>query len=177
VAQNVFRIPATIDIHRFRHAWEAAVKSLAILRTRIVYTPVLGSLQVILDERGHLQPIGIVVAGQDGEFDRPPLGIRQRTVLFGGFPSYGGTWEWNGSSWTQVGTNGPTRWSHAMAYDSARARVVLFGGSSGSVRMNDTWEWVEKDLTLITVPGAGHFVHRDKPEFVTRKMVGWLTER
>ncbi len=43
--------------------------------------------------------------------------------------------------------------------------------------LNDTWKWVEKDLTLITVPGAGHFVHRDKPEFVTKKMVGWLTER
>jgi pimeloyl-ACP methyl ester carboxylesterase len=43
--------------------------------------------------------------------------------------------------------------------------------------LNDTWKWVEKDLTLITVPGAGHFVHRDKPEFVTRKVVGWLTEK
>jgi epoxide hydrolase 4 len=43
--------------------------------------------------------------------------------------------------------------------------------------LNDTWKWVEQDLTLITVPGAGHFVHRDKPEFVTRKMVGWLTEQ
>lgn len=42
--------------------------------------------------------------------------------------------------------------------------------------LNDTWKWVEKDLTLITVPGAGHFVHRDKPEFVTNKLVGWLTE-
>ena len=43
--------------------------------------------------------------------------------------------------------------------------------------LNDMWNWVERDLTLITVPGAGHFVHRDKPEFVTRKMVGWLTEQ
>lgn len=43
--------------------------------------------------------------------------------------------------------------------------------------LNDTWKWVEGDLTLVTVPGAGHFVHRDKPEFVTRKLVGWLTER
>jgi pimeloyl-ACP methyl ester carboxylesterase len=43
--------------------------------------------------------------------------------------------------------------------------------------LNDTWKWVEKDLTLITVPGAGHFVHRDKPEFVTKKMAGWLAEK
>lgn len=42
--------------------------------------------------------------------------------------------------------------------------------------LNDTWKWLEKDLTLITVPKAGHFVHRDAPEFVTRKMVRWLTE-
>jgi pimeloyl-ACP methyl ester carboxylesterase len=41
--------------------------------------------------------------------------------------------------------------------------------------LNDTWKWVEKDLTLVTVPDAGHFVHRDKPEFVTREMVRWLT--
>jgi pimeloyl-ACP methyl ester carboxylesterase len=42
--------------------------------------------------------------------------------------------------------------------------------------LNDNWKWVEKDFTLITVPDADHFVHRDAPEFVTRKMVRWLTE-
>jgi epoxide hydrolase 4 len=42
--------------------------------------------------------------------------------------------------------------------------------------LNDTWKWVEKDLTLVTVPKAGHWVHRDAPELVTRKMVRWLTE-
>jgi pimeloyl-ACP methyl ester carboxylesterase len=42
--------------------------------------------------------------------------------------------------------------------------------------LNDTWKWVEGELTIVTVPGAGHFVHRDAPELVTRKMVGWLTE-
>jgi pimeloyl-ACP methyl ester carboxylesterase len=41
--------------------------------------------------------------------------------------------------------------------------------------LNDTWKWVEKDLTLVTVPKAGHFVHRDAPAFVTRTMVQWLT--
>jgi epoxide hydrolase 4 len=43
--------------------------------------------------------------------------------------------------------------------------------------LNDTWKWVEKDYTLVTVPKAGHFVHRDAPEFVTRRMVRWLIEK
>lgn len=41
--------------------------------------------------------------------------------------------------------------------------------------LNDTWKWIEKDFTLVTVPKAGHFVHRDAPELVTRTMVQWLT--
>src|SRR5205809_641191 len=40
--------------------------------------------------------------------------------------------------------------------------------------LNDTWKWVEKDFTLVTVPKAGHFVHRDAPEVVTSTMVRWL---
>jgi pimeloyl-ACP methyl ester carboxylesterase len=42
--------------------------------------------------------------------------------------------------------------------------------------LNDTWKWVEKDLTLVTIPKAGHFVHRDAADLVTRRMVRWLTE-
>jgi pimeloyl-ACP methyl ester carboxylesterase len=42
--------------------------------------------------------------------------------------------------------------------------------------LNDTWKWLDKDLTLVTIPNAGHFVHRDAPEFVTRKMLTWLLE-
>ncbi len=30
---------------------------------------------------------------------------------------------------------------HAMAYDSLRHRVVLFGGYNGATQVNDTWEW------------------------------------
>ena len=35
----------------------------------------------------------------------------------------------------------PARLGHAMAYDSLRKRVVLFGGSGSSSLLGDTWEW------------------------------------
>jgi pimeloyl-ACP methyl ester carboxylesterase len=40
--------------------------------------------------------------------------------------------------------------------------------------LNDTWKWVEKDFTLVTIPRAGHFVHRDASKQVTETMVRWL---
>jgi pimeloyl-ACP methyl ester carboxylesterase len=43
--------------------------------------------------------------------------------------------------------------------------------------LNGTWDWVEKDLTLVTVPGAGHFVQQDASDFVTRTMRAWLSTR
>ncbi len=42
--------------------------------------------------------------------------------------------------------------------------------------LNDTWKFVEAEVTIVTVPKAGHFVHRDAPELVTKKIVRWLTE-
>jgi pimeloyl-ACP methyl ester carboxylesterase len=40
--------------------------------------------------------------------------------------------------------------------------------------LNNNWDYVEKDLTITTVPTAGHFVQADEPEFVTRTMRAWL---
>jgi pimeloyl-ACP methyl ester carboxylesterase len=40
--------------------------------------------------------------------------------------------------------------------------------------LNDTWNWLDNDLTLVTIPGAGHFVQQDAADLVTRTMVGWL---
>ena len=42
--------------------------------------------------------------------------------------------------------------------------------------LNGTWNWVAKDLTLITIPDAGHFVQHDAADFVTKNMVRWLAE-
>jgi pimeloyl-ACP methyl ester carboxylesterase len=40
--------------------------------------------------------------------------------------------------------------------------------------LNGTWNWVEKDLTLLTVPEADHWVQQDAAELVTRTLVSWL---
>jgi len=74
--------------------------------------------------------------------------VRNRAVLFGGQDSSGGaladTWEWNGSAWAQIipgGSSPSGRRDHAMAFDKARNRTVLFGGLAGLGVLNDTWEW------------------------------------
>ncbi|MBI5529276.1 MAG: hypothetical protein HY897_23370 [Deltaproteobacteria bacterium] len=91
--------------------------------------------------------------------------VRGRVVLFGGYgptcdggaSAYcGATWEWNGTSWAKIVPSDPEgdgnplpRYQHALAFDSSRKMVVLFGGmvegsscaESGSNRCNDTWEW------------------------------------
>jgi pimeloyl-ACP methyl ester carboxylesterase len=41
--------------------------------------------------------------------------------------------------------------------------------------LNNTWEWLEQDLTLVTVPGAGHFVQHDASDLVTRSIKMWLS--
>ena len=70
---------------------------------------------------------------------------KRRVVLFSGgnfraaIPA--DTWEWNGTVWTQRSITGPPqRYEHSMAYDSARDRIVLFGGANGWF-LGDTWEW------------------------------------
>ena len=59
--------------------------------------------------------------------------------------------------------------------------VLMFHGLGDQALHSDglsgTWKWLEKDLTLVTVPGAGHFVQQDAAELVTSTMQWWLTMR
>jgi epoxide hydrolase 4 len=50
-------------------------------------------------------------------------------------------------------------------------QALLPGALSG------TWEWVDKDFTLVTIPGAGHFVQQDAADLVTSTMSDWLARR
>lgn len=40
--------------------------------------------------------------------------------------------------------------------------------------LNDTWKWLESDLTIVTIPNAGHFVQQDASDDVTRTVFNWL---
>ncbi|MBI4871485.1 MAG: hypothetical protein HY814_07955, partial [Candidatus Riflebacteria bacterium] len=75
---------------------------------------------------------------------------RQRVLLFGGqavntqytvVGRYSDCWEWDGTNWTQLATASepPSRMLHALAYDAAKNKAVVFGGSSYSSDCDDTW--------------------------------------
>ena len=40
--------------------------------------------------------------------------------------------------------------------------------------LNDTWKWVKRDLTMVTLPEAGHFVQQDAGPKVTQTLLAWL---
>jgi hypothetical protein len=76
-------------------------------------------------------------------------------LLFGGIPSDRSapwptdTWTWRNATWARVATDGPPgRGRTALAYDTRRRQVVLFGGVSAPGGANqtqtflgDTWTW------------------------------------
>jgi len=43
--------------------------------------------------------------------------------------------------------------------------------------LNNTWDHIDADLTLVTVPDAGHFVQQDAAELVTETLMWWLRMR
>ena len=55
---------------------------------------------------------------------------------------YNDTWGWDGIDWIQEfpEDNPSGRRNYAMAYDSKRDAVVLFGGYNGDF-LGDTWEY------------------------------------
>ncbi len=82
------------------------------------------------------------------------------------------TWEWTGAGWNLVcgsGTHcsGPeARFQHAMAYDSSRDEVVMFGGMYLS-SYGDTWRWdgggASRPVQVIAVPFASALDLRRAP--------------
>ncbi|HEX5216125.1 MAG TPA: kelch repeat-containing protein [Vicinamibacterales bacterium] len=93
---------------------------------------------------------------------------RQKMLLFGGrtrvFGALGSknadTWQWDTTArtWTNIspGISPSARDDHAMAYDPARNRVILFGGRNGAGNaLGDTWLWNGSSWTDVTATANG----------------------
>jgi cysteine-rich repeat protein len=87
---------------------------------------------------------------------------RAKAVLFGGTDAnpnapdgvtwFADTWEWDGTSWVEQHplTRPPARRGHAMVYDAARGRTLLFGGNQAGSLLADQWTWDGTRWTDVT---------------------------
>jgi pimeloyl-ACP methyl ester carboxylesterase len=73
----------------------------------------------------------------------------------------------------------PAATGPAKELPKVRCPVLMFHGLNDRALLasglNGTWDWIDNELTLVTIPTAGHFVQHDASERVTRKMVSWLS--
>jgi hypothetical protein len=115
-----------------------------------------------------VDPNAIAGAGFAGAYS--PL--QQATFLLG--PSVD-AWTWSGGSWSVLGATQeqpPPRFNGALAYDTTRARIVLFGGAGTSATLGDTWEWsgtvwAQKSPTSGPSPRTQHAMAFDSKRGVT----------
>ena len=75
----------------------------------------------------------------------------------------------------------PYSYDENQKYPPVKCPVLMFHGLKDKALLSGalagTWDWVDKDLTLITIPDADHFVQQDAADYVTKAMVTWLTTR
>ncbi len=71
--------------------------------------------------------------------------------------------------------------AETVAFPKVQCPVLMFHGLEDEAllpgALNETWNWVERDLTLVTIPGAGHFMQQDASEMVSETMRDWLGRR
>ncbi len=69
----------------------------------------------------------------------------------------------------------------APEFPKVQSPVLMFHGLDDQALLpgglNDTWNWLERDLTLVTIPGAGHFVQQDASRLVSETLTDWLRRR
>ena len=65
----------------------------------------------------------------------------------------------------------PAVQSPVLQFHGLEDQALLPGALAG------TWDWVNADLTLVTIPGAGHFVQQDAAEMVSTTLLDWLRRR
>ncbi len=65
-----------------------------------------------------------------------------------------------------------------LELDEVQAPVLQFHGLLDTALLaegvNNTWEHLAQDWTLMTIPGVSHWPHHEKPELVSQMMRAWL---
>jgi pimeloyl-ACP methyl ester carboxylesterase len=64
---------------------------------------------------------------------------------------------------------------------NVKVPVLILDGTADpfllSAGHNSTWDWVDAPVTLVAVPGIGHFIQRDASALVTQSIKRWLRDR
>ena len=72
----------------------------------------------------------------------------------------------------------PPYMAQSQEMPKVKCPVLMFHGLKDQAllapALNGTWDWVENELTLVTIPAADHFVQHDASALVTRTLVDWL---
>jgi pimeloyl-ACP methyl ester carboxylesterase len=81
----------------------------------------------------------------------------------------------------QLGEKAPLPYHDPSPVIKVNVPVLMFHGLKDTAlhhhALNNTWEWVGADLTIVTLPNAGHWVHHDEAELVSATMSDWLARR
>ena len=64
-----------------------------------------------------------------------------------------------------------------IAHRGASAYAPEHTRAAYTLALEQGADYVEQDLTLVTIPGVGHFVQQDAAELVTSTMKWWLMMR
>ena len=92
--------------------------------------------------------------------------------------SFDGMLNFYKANYPKTSTSDDTKPQTSPTYPKIKCRVLMIHGLDDTALMpaalNDSWQWMEQDLTIITVPGAGHFVQQDAAKLVTDRIIRWL---
>jgi len=119
----------------------------------------------LLDETWTLDEVGWTLAtfGMPLRRTSPALAYdpqRHRVVMFGGYSTslqgllLNDTWEWNGATWDRRSSPSVPagRFGSGLAWDGSR--LILFGGSQTTNRLQDTWAWSGGSWTRLAPASA-----------------------
>ena len=71
--------------------------------------------------------------------------------------------------------------TNSAALPKLKMPVLVFHGLQDqalhSDGLNNTWDWIDADLTIVTTPEASHFVQQDAQALVSSTMTWWLKAR